>query len=91
MSRTRRTFDDEFKQQAVRLYLESNQTKTAISRELGISQGLLSRWVQELQPSQVDGKDIVALQAENQRLRAEVAFLKKTSAYFAQTLNPGIR
>ena len=76
MRRTRRVFDDEFKRQAVRLYLESNQTKTAISQELDISVGLLSRWLEEQQTNQVDGIDIVALRAENERLRSEVAFLK---------------
>ncbi|MCY4142657.1 MAG: transposase [Gammaproteobacteria bacterium] len=41
----RRSFDPEFKEQAVSLALNSRLSQTQICEELGISQSLLSRWV----------------------------------------------
>ncbi|MYD80130.1 MAG: transposase [Gammaproteobacteria bacterium] len=43
----RRSFEPKFKEQTVALALNSRLSQTQISEELGISQGLLSRWAIE--------------------------------------------
>ena len=91
---TRRTFDPEFKQQAISLALNSELTQTRISEELGISQSLLSRWVREYRESReqsVDADELTRLRRENERLKQECAFLKKAAGYFAHASSPGIK
>ena len=41
-------FDKEFKIEAVRLATEPGNTQSKIERDLGISQGIISRWKREL-------------------------------------------
>ncbi len=40
-------YDKEFKIEAVRLALEPGNTQAKIERDLGISQGVISRWKRE--------------------------------------------
>ena len=44
MPRTHRRYDEEFKRQAVELYLHSNNSLKQVARELGISDGSLRKW-----------------------------------------------
>ena len=90
----RRTFDPEFRRQAIALVLNSELTQTQISEELGISQSVLSRWVREhhrAQEESVDSDELTRLRRENERLKQECAFLKKAAGYFASTSSPGIK
>ena len=45
MPRTRRTFTDEFKREAVKLVKQPGAKVTHIARDLGIEQSVLRRWV----------------------------------------------
>jgi len=92
--RKNRTHPDEFKKEAVRLALESGKTKAAVARELGICVSLLYGWINQhttasekgvsTDPVQAESKKVQDLEAENKRLKAEVAILKKAAAYFAK-------
>ena len=48
MTTKRRTYTDEFKREAVRLWETTDKTAAAIEAELGITPGLLNKWKQRL-------------------------------------------
>jgi len=90
----RRTFSDEFKQEAVKLVRQPGASKAAIARDLGVGPNLLGRWVREeegtaaLIPRNSKG-DGISVQ-EFERMRRELAkvkterdILKKALGYFA--------
>ena len=88
-------YDREFKVEAVRLASEPGNTQAGIERDLGISQGVISRWKRELK---LDGEDAFPgkgrlkpqdeefrrLKRENERLRRERDILKKAVAIFSE-------
>jgi len=49
MSRQRKTYSAEFKQQAVRLVTERGQSIAQTARDLGVSDNMLSRWKKQLE------------------------------------------
>jgi transposase len=88
---SRRHYEDEFKDQAVRLALESDNSIPEIARDLDISPGNLRRWIREnhdrgtksLVLSRDDAAELARLRRENKKLRAERDILKKATAFFA--------
>lgn len=92
----KRKHTEEFKQEAVRLALESGRPKTQIARELNISEGLLYTWISKYDEAKSRGliieeynqekTELRRLKAENKRLKEEVELLKKASLYFAKHL-----
>jgi len=93
---TKRTFrhhTQEFKQEAVRLALESGRPKAEIARELGVGTSLLYGWIQKF--CNLESRTASAIntpeEAEIKRLRQELKkaqieneILKKATAYFAR-------
>jgi transposase len=76
MTKTQRSYTDEFKQDAVRLVETSGKPKTQIARDLGISDSALYRWLKEYgqaqaQPTTRNGQSVKELEAEMTRLRRE--------------------
>lgn len=92
--RTRRSFTEEFKQDAVRLVTIQKYSFAAAARALGISEQSLRRWHALLAPKPEpcgENATFEQLRAENERLkrqlkRAELEreILKKATAYFAK-------
>jgi transposase len=93
--RKRRRFSREFKLEAVRLAQESGHSQVEVARNLGINAKLLYRWTRDhrLDPKQAfpgqgnlkeRDRQTDQLQRENARLKSEIAFLRKASAYFAK-------
>jgi transposase len=91
-------FDKEFKIEAVRLASEPGNTQSQIERDLGISQGIISRWKRELRKDgdqafpgkgrlKPDDDDMRRLKRENERLRRERDILKKAVAIFSEDPN----
>lgn len=88
---SRRYYEDEFKDQAVRLALESDSSIPEIARDLDISPGNLRRWIREhrdrgtksLVLDKDDAAELARLRRENKKLRAERDILKKATAFFA--------
>jgi transposase len=85
---SRRKFTNEFRLEACKLVTEGGQKIAAASRDLGIPEGVLGRWVREsrgvqtVEPSAA--KRIRELESENRRLRLEREILKKAMAYFVE-------
>jgi len=89
----RRTYDRQFKIDAVRLLKESGKTATEIADNLGIKRDLLSRWKKEIADETkkaFTGKgnprdeEVVRLKKEITDLRMERDILKKAMAIFSQ-------
>ncbi|MEJ2475773.1 MAG: transposase [Desulfobacterales bacterium] len=91
----KRHIDKEFKIEAVRLASEPGNTQTGIERDLGISQGIISRWKRELRKDgdqafpgkgrlKLDDDEMRRLKRENERLRRERDILKKAVAIFSE-------
>ena len=80
MTRQRRTFSQEFKQEAVALVVEHGYNCAAAGRSLGISGNLIGRWKRELEEDSTEAfpgqgkrsaeqQRIPDLETENRRLR----------------------
>ena len=91
-------YDKEFKIEAVRLALEPGNTQSGIEKDLGLSQGLISRWKRELQRDgehafpgkghlKPEEDELRRLKRENERLRQERDILKKAVAIFSEDPN----
>jgi len=90
---SRRKFSDEFKREAVSFTQQSEVTQTQIARELGISAGLLGRWVRALResgeqafPGKGSARDteLAVLKRELARVKKERDFLREAATFFAR-------
>jgi transposase-like protein len=77
MPETRRKFDPEFKEGAVRIVRDTGKPIAQVARDLGINQGTLGNWVAK-DRTQREGTQGLSTGdvAELKRLRAEVAELR---------------
>ncbi len=89
----RRSFTPEFKQEAVRLSLESGRPISQVARELGVRPDQLRHWKRDLTqaaedasppPGELPEQELRRLRRENEVLRQERDFLKKAAAFFAK-------
>lgn len=89
----RRRFSPEFREEAVRLVIDSHRPIAEVARELGIHDGTLGNWVasyrrehagEEPELSVSERARLRELERVNQELKMENEFLKKAAAYFAQ-------
>jgi|TARA_B110000977_G_C10987097_1_gene458359 transposase len=91
-----KTYSLEFRNNAVQLAINSDQSRSATARELGINVNTLHTWVSKYkddsagnhtvsQPSLEDENK--RLKKENARLKEEREILKKASAYFASHMS----
>ena len=95
MTKARRQYSREFKQEAVQLLETSGKSASELERELGIGKGNLWRWKREVA---ADGKDAFPghgrlaaeqerfrqLERENEILKQERDILKKALAIFSR-------
>ena len=93
MGRQRREFTPEYKDEAVKLVINTGRPVATVARELGMKEQTLGRWVNLFRARGVAAGDPLGEneRAELARLRREVselkmdrAFLKKASLFFAQ-------
>lgn len=93
MPRAKRTFSPEFREEAVKLVIETSRPIAAVARELGIGEGTLGNWVAAYRRAHVgeeppltisDRGRLRQLEREARELRMENEFLKKAAAYFAR-------
>ena len=87
---TRQKFDNEFKQNAVRLSFASSRTAKEVADDLGISVSLLYRWRKRYTP-EGEKTQFASMEEENRALKLELSetkmerdMLKKAAAYFAK-------
>jgi transposase len=77
MAETRRKFDTDFKEGAVRLVRETGRPIAQVARDLGINEGTLANWVNADRRRRGDGPEL----GEDER--AELARLRKENAELA--------
>jgi transposase len=90
-TRTRRSFPEEFKAEAVRL-AHSSPNLAAVARNLDIDVSTLRDWVRRAAQPQKDSdslslperQELVQLRRENAVLKMEREILKKATAFFAK-------
>jgi len=94
MTKTRRTYSDEFKREAIQLLETSGKSARQLDRELGIGFSCLARWKRELAAQGDDAfpgqgrmnseqDQIRQLQRQVEILRQERDILKKAVAIFS--------
>lgn len=93
MGSQRREFTPEYKDEAVKLVVNTGRPVARVARELGIKEQTLGRWVNAYRARQEVGEGALTEteRAELLRLRKDVAdlkmdraFLKRASLFFAQ-------
>ena len=85
----RKRYSEAFKKEAVMRVMGQNSSTHSVSRELGISQPTLSKWVKifKEQGSSVFGREdaeVKKLRAKVKRLQDERDILKKAVSFFAK-------
>ena len=88
----KRTFSAEYREEAVKLVIDSDRPIAAIARDLGINEGTLGNWVNKYRKEHPASEDLniserarlKELEKENRELRLERDFLKKAAAFFAK-------
>jgi len=94
MGKKRRSFSREFKLEAVKLVKEGGVKIAEASRDLGICETSLRRWIQQYETDQGEGsagtlttkekEELRRLRRENRTLKMEREILKKATAFFAK-------
>lgn len=93
MGRQRREFTPEYKDEAVKLVINTGRPVAAVARELGVKEQTLGRWVNLFKSrqdagdgalSETEQAELARLRKENSELKMDRAFLKKASLFFAQ-------
>ena len=93
-TKTRRSYTEAFKEEAVRLVRDSGHPVTQVARDMGIADHLLYRWRAEHQQAEGRGQtrqsfraeqaELAQLRRENAVLKQERDFLKRAAAFFAK-------
>jgi transposase len=93
MPERRRKFTPEFKDEAVKMVIETSRPIAEVARELGINEGTLGNWCRLYRESHAGEEPPLAvsdrarlreLERENRDLRMQNEFLKKAAAFFAK-------
>ncbi|SER36264.1 transposase, partial [Pseudomonas cuatrocienegasensis] len=97
MSQKRRTFDDSYKLEIVKMIKDQGLTVAQVCRDQSIGETAVRRWVQQYESEQLGqagiGKPLTAeqqrirqLEQENRQLKMDNDILKKATAFFAREL-----
>ena len=94
MAARKKTFSPEYKEQAVRLVVDTSRPIAEVARELGLNEGTLGNWVNAYRRDHADDEPALTvserarlreLERQMREVKMENEFLKKAAAYFAQT------
>jgi transposase-like protein len=89
----RRKFSPEFKDEAVKMVIESSRAIAEVAREIQVNEGTLGNWVNKYRVEHADDEPPLSvsdrarlreLERENRELRMKAEFLGKAAAFFAQ-------
>ena len=93
MRERRRKFSPEFKDEAVKMVIESSRAIAEVAREIQVNEGTLGNWVNKYRVEHTDEEPPLSvsdrarlreLERENRELRMKAEFLGKAAAFFAQ-------
>lgn len=93
MRERRRRFSPEFKDEAVKMVIESSRAIAEVAREIQVNEGTLGNWVNKYRVEHADEEPPLSvsdrarlreLERENRELRMKAEFLGKAAAFFAQ-------
>jgi transposase-like protein len=93
LSRNRRNFSPEFKEEAVKAVIETSRPIARVAKELGIVEGTLGNWVNAYRREHAGEEPPLSVserarlreaERELRELKQKVAFLEKVAAYFAK-------
>lgn len=93
MRERRRKFSPEFKDEAVKMVIESSRAIAEVAREIQVNEGTLGNWVNKYRVEHADEEPPLSvsdrarlreLERENRELRIKAEFLGKAAAFFAQ-------
>ena len=90
--RSRRSFTDEFKRDAVAMVLDDGNKIVDVAERLGVGEGTLGSWVRQARVdrgeragvSTSERTELVELRRENARLRMERDLLKRATAFWVK-------
>ena len=92
--RKRRSFNAEFKAEAVRLVREGGKSVPQVAKDLELTDSALRNWVKQAEVDEGKGptgaltsaerEELTRLRKENRQLMMERDFLKKAAAFFAK-------
>ena len=93
MRERRRKFSPEFKDEAVKMVIESSRAIAEVAREIQVNEGTLGNWVNKYRVEHADEEPPLSvsdrarlreLERENRELKMKAEFLGKAAAFFAQ-------
>jgi transposase-like protein len=93
LSQKRRKFSPEYREEAVKLVIETSRPVAQVARELGLVEGTLGNWVNSYRREHAGEEPALTIderarlreqERELRELRQKVAFLEKVAAYFAK-------
>jgi len=93
MPESRRSFTPEFKDQAVKLVIETSRPVAEVAREIHVNEGTLGSWVNRYRAEHADDEPPLTiserarlreLEKEVRELRMKTEFLGKAAAFFAR-------
>lgn len=90
--RSRRSFTDEFKRDAVALVIDEGRRVIDVARSLGVGEGTLGNWVRQARVdlgeraglTTSEKSELAELRKENARLRMERDLLKRATAFWVK-------
>jgi transposase-like protein len=93
VARTKKSFTSQYRDEAVKMVIETSRPIAQVARELGVNEGTLGNWVNAYRRKHpVDEAPLTLserarlreLEKENRELRMRNEFLGKAAAFFAQ-------
>jgi transposase len=93
LPRPKKTYSPEYREEAVKLVIETSRPIAQVAKELGVQEGTLGSWVARYRRDHAgdepelnisDRARLRELERETRELRMENEFLKKAAAYFAK-------
>ena len=93
MRERRRKFSPEFKDEAVKMVIDSSRAIAEVAREIQVNEGTLGNWVNKYRIEHADEEPPLSmsdrarlreLERENRELKMKAEFLGKAAAFFAQ-------
>ena len=93
--KTRRSYDTEFKRDAVKLVIEGGRKASEVAKGLGINENLIYRWTKQHREDpqnsfpgkgrlRAEDEELRRLKKELQDVKEEREILKKAAAFFAK-------